>query len=73
MTIDAVKKTSVSGSLREESNTTIFCQQCYNKSWWQEEINHEFVEKKAHRGRLSRMLGKDQYIREMWHILAAKD
>ena len=24
------------------------------------------MEKKAHRGRLWRMLGKDQYIREMW-------
>ena len=27
---------------------------------------HEFVEKKAHRGWLWRMLGKEQYIREMW-------
>ena len=50
----------------EESHTTNLCQQCYNKSlvargdkqltkWeW-----YEFVEKKAHRVRLSRVLGKE--------------
>ena len=57
----------------EESYTTDMCQQCHNKSLvargdkpltkWQW---FEFVEKKAHRGRLWKMLGKDQYVREMW-------
>ena len=27
---------------------------------------HEFVEKKAHRGRLWEMMGKEPYVREMW-------
>ena len=27
---------------------------------------HEFAEKKAHRGRLWKMMGKEQFIREMW-------
>ena len=57
---------------REESCTTNLCQQCYNKSLvargekplkkWQW---YEMVEQKAPRGRLWRMLGKDQYTREM--------
>ena len=58
----------------EESYTTNLCQQCYNKSLvargdkpltkWQW---FEFVEKKRRivEG-LWRMMGKDQYIREMW-------
>ena len=54
----------------EESYTPNLCQQCYNKNLvaegdeplmkWQW---YEVVEKKAHRGMLWRMLGKDQYIR----------
>ena len=57
----------------EESCTTNLCQKCYNGSLkakgdepltkWQW---HEFVEKKAHRGRLWKMMGKEQYVREMW-------
>ena len=54
----------------EESYTTNSCQQCCNKSLvargdkpltkWQW---YEFVEKKAHRGRLWKMMGKEQCIR----------
>ena len=57
----------------EESYTTNLCQQCSNKMLvargdkplekWQW---YEVVEKKTHRGRLWRMLGKDQYVQEMW-------
>ena len=57
----------------EESYTTNLCQQGYNKNLiakgdapltkWQW---YAVVEKKAHRGRLWRMLGKDQCIRRMW-------
>ena len=52
----------------EESYTTNLCQQCYKKIWWQKEMWQWYavVEKKAHRGMLWRMLGKDQYIRGMW-------
>ena len=57
----------------EESHTTNLCQQCHNESlvakgdepltkWrW-----YEFVEKRALRGRLWKMIGKEQYMREMW-------
>ena len=41
--------------------------------WWQEDIKpltkwqwDAVVEKKAHRGRLWNVMGKEQYIREMW-------
>ena len=54
----------------EESYTTNLRQHCYNKSLvargdkpltrWQW---YEFVEKKAHRGRLWKMMGKEQYVR----------
>ena len=57
----------------EESYTTKLCQKCYNESLkaegdepltkWQ---CHEFVEKKACRGRQWKMMGKEQYIPEMW-------
>ena len=63
----------------EKSYTTNLCQQCYNKflvargdkplTKWQW---YEFVEKEAHRGRLWRMLGKDQYIREMWEYYCSE-
>ena len=63
----------------EESYTTNLCQKCYNESLktkgdeqstrWQW---HEFVEKKAHRGRLCKMLGKEQYVREMWEYFPRK-
>ena len=59
----------------EESYTTNLCQKCCNESLkakgdeplttWQW---HEFVEKKAHRGRLWKMMGKEQYVREMWEL-----
>ena len=56
----------------EEPYTANLCQQCYNKKlmakgsapltkWHWKAV----VEKKAHRGRLWRMLGKDQYIQGM--------
>ena len=64
----------------EEPCTANLCQQCYNKSLeaksdkpltkWQW---YEFVEKKAHRGRLWEMIGKEQDIREVWeHFLPRK-
>ena len=64
----------------EESYTTNLCQQCNNKYMeatgdepltnWQ---RYEFVGKKVHRGRLWKMMGKEQYIREMWeHFLPSK-
>ena len=56
----------------EESYTTNLCQQCCNKyleekgdkplTKWQW---YEFTEKKAHRGKLWKMTGKEQYMREM--------
>ena len=55
----------------EESYTANLCQQCYNqrltvhlarlKSWQWKAV----VEKKAHRGRLWRMLGQDHLIQGM--------
>ena len=36
-----------------------------NNPWTKWQL-YEFVEKKAHHGRLWKMLGKDQYMREMW-------
>ena len=66
----------------EEFYKTNLCQQCNNKhlggrrkgekplTKWQW---NEFVEKKAHRGRLWRMFGEDQYIREMWEYVAEKE
>ena len=57
----------------EKSCTTNLCQQCYNESLEAEGDKllskwkwYEFEEKKAHRGRLWKMMGKDQYVREMW-------
>ena len=59
----------------KESYTTNLCQKCYNESLKAKEDEpltkwqwHEFTEKKAHRGRLWKMMGKEQYIREMWNI-----
>ena len=80
VTISAVKRPSASGSWRrvmiqegEESDTTNLRQKCYNESLKAKEDEpltkwqwHEFVEKKAHRGRLWKMIGKEQYVREMW-------
>ena len=57
----------------EESYTANLCQKCYNETLkakgekpltkWQW---HEFVKKNAHRGRLWKMMGKEQHVREMW-------
>ena len=57
----------------EGSYTTNLFQKCYNESLkaigdkpltkWQ---LHGFVEKKARRGRLWKMMGKEQEVREMW-------
>ena len=57
----------------EEAHTINMCQQCYNEKLtaqglaplmkWQWKA---VVEKKVHRGRLWKMLGKDQYIQGMW-------
>ena len=56
----------------EESYTTNVCQQCYNKHLEEKEEKtqtnwqwYEFVENKAHRGRLWKMMGKELNIREM--------
>ena len=54
----------------EEVHTINLCQQCYNerltaaplKSWQWRAV----VEQKAHRGRLWKMFGKDQYLQGMW-------
>ena len=61
----------------EEVHTVNLCQQCYNESLtaqglaplktWQWKA---VVEKKAHRGRQWRMLGKDQYIQGMWEYFS---
>ena len=57
----------------EESYNTNLCQQRYNESvvargdtpltTWQW---HELVEKKAHGGRLWKIMGREQCIRQMW-------
>ena len=65
----------------EESYKSKLCQQCCNdplvakgdtpltKRQW-----YEFVDNKAHRGRLWKMMGKEQYTREECeNIIAAKD
>ena len=53
----------------EESYMTNLCQQCNNKSLDAKPLTkwqwYEFVEKKAHRGRLWTLIGKEQYIREI--------
>ena len=56
-----------------ESHTPNLCQQCYNENLVAQSLaplkNCQWkavVEKKAHRGRLWRMLGQDQYIQGMW-------
>ena len=54
----------------EESNTANLCQQCYNKKLIAK--GYAIVEKKAHRGRLRRMLGKDQYIQGMWEYFLVR-
>ena len=57
----------------EESYTTNVCQQCYNESLVEKGEKqltrlqwYELVEKETHRGRFWKMMGKEQYIREMW-------
>ena len=61
----------------EEPHTANLCPQCCNgsltakglaplKNWHWKEV----VEKKAHRGRLWRMLGKDQLKQRMWEYLS---
>ena len=64
----------------EKSYTTTLCQQCYKKSLeaqWDKPLPkwqwYEFTEKKAHRGRLWKMMGKEQYTREMWEYFAKKE
>ena len=61
----------------EEAHTINLCQQCYNekltaqsqaplKSWqWK-----AAVEQRAHRGRLWKMLGKDQLLQGMWEYFS---
>ena len=61
----------------KESYTANLCQQCYNESMtakglasvknWQWKA---VVEKKAHRGRLKRMLGKDQFLQGWWEYVS---
>ena len=57
----------------KEAHTINLCQQCYNesltaqgqgllKSWLWKAV----VEQRAHRGRLWKMLRKDQFIQGMW-------
>ena len=64
----------------EEAHTINLCQQCYNerltaqgqallKSWQWKAV----VELKAHRGRLWKMLGKDQFIQGMWEYFLYKE
>ena len=57
----------------EESYTANLFQQCYKKNLMAEgdapltkRQGYAVVEKKAHRGRLWRILEKDQYIQGMW-------
>ena len=63
----------------KEVHTVNLCEQCYNESLtakglaplknWQCEA---VVEKKAHRGRLWRMLGKDQFLQGMWEYFSLR-
>ena len=57
----------------EESYTTNLCQKCYNESLKEQGEDpltnwqwREFAGQKAHRGRLWKMMGKEQDVREMW-------
>ena len=61
----------------KESYTVNLCQQCYNErltaqgleplnSWQWKAV----AEKKAHRGRLWRMMEKDQFIQRMWEYFS---
>ena len=58
-------------------HTVNLCQQCHNESLTAKSLVplqnwqwYAIVEKKAHRGRLWRMLGKDQYIKGMWEYFS---
>ena len=64
----------------EESYTANLCQQCYNESMtanclapWKNWQWKEIVEKKAHRGRLWRMLGKTSFHKECVGTSRSKD
>ena len=57
----------------EESYTTNLCQMCFNKSLkakGEKPVTNvqwrQVVEKKAYRGRIWRMMGKETYLRRMW-------
>ena len=57
----------------KEGEESYLWQQCYNKSLKAKGDNpltrwqwYEFVEKEAHRGRLWKIMGKAQHVREMW-------
>ena len=63
-----------------EAHTSNLCQKCYketlkakgekpviNRQW------REFAGQKAHRGRLWKIMGKEQYAREMWEYFAKKE
>ena len=61
----------------EEVSTVNLCQQCHNESLTAQGLatlkNWQWkavVEMNAHRGRLWRMLGKDQYIQGMWEYFS---
>ena len=59
----------------KEVHTVNLCQQYYNESLTAKGLTplkhwKAVVEKKAHRGRLWRMLGKDQCIQGMWEYFS---
>ena len=73
MTIAAVTKPSDCGRFAsvgvddvKKSYTVNLCQQCKNERLTAQGQWKAVVEKKAHRGRLWRMLGKDQFIQGVW-------
>ena len=73
MTLNFWQLASVVTKEGEKPHTTNLFKKCYNESLeakgdkpstklqW-----HEFVEKKAHRGRFWKTVGKEQYVRETW-------
>ena len=64
----------------DEAYTTNLCQKCFNKhlkakgektlTKWQW---RQVVENKAHRGRLWKKIGKEQYVPERWEHCAEKE
>ena len=71
---------SVVGNEGDEAYTTNLCQKCFNKHLQAEGEKplsnvqwRRVVEKKACRGRLWKMMGKEQYIREIWAYFAKEE